>query len=73
MVATQSDRCDRSAEARHGDLPPLQPPDQSLDRTGLAPPPYKQRRQPDPGQGHQGSTGVWRSVVVLSPSWPLSL
>ena len=38
VVVTQSDRHGRSAEARHGDLPPLQPPDQSLGRTNLVPP-----------------------------------
>jgi len=52
---------------------PLQPPDQSLDRTGLEPPPSTHRNQQVPGQGHQGSTGVRRVVVVLSPSMPYSL
>ena len=70
VTVAQSDRHSRSAEARHGDLPPLQPPDQSLDRTGLAPPPFKQLDQPNPGQGNQGSTGVRRLVVVPSPSCP---
>jgi len=70
VVGTQSDRNGRSAEARHGDLPPLQPPDQSLDRTGLAPPLSRHLDMCDLGRGHQGSTGVLRWVPVPSPSWP---
>jgi len=74
VSATQSDRYGRSAEARHGDLPPLQPPDQSLNHTSLVPPPSSRCGQPDSGQGHQGSTGVRRVVVVVpSPNWPLPL
>jgi len=73
VVVSRSDRFGRSAEARHGDLPPIQPPDQSLKRTGLAPPLSTHSGRLDPGQGHQGSTGVARLVVEPSPSWPLSL
>ena len=54
MVAPQSDHHGRSAEARHGDLPPLQPPDQLLDRTGRAPPPCTQLWSDRPGSGPSG-------------------
>ena len=58
---THSDRFGRSAEARHGDLPPLQPPDQSLDRTCLAPPPWPHLWSARPGSG---PTGVYRRVAA---------
>ena len=73
VVVTQSDHHGRSAEVRHGDLPPIQPPDQSLDRTGLAPPPSTRCGRLDSGQVHPGSTGVLLLVVEPSPSWPYSL
>ena len=73
VISCHTDGHGSSAEARYGDLPSLQPPDQSLDRTGLAPPLSSHCGRLDPGQGHQGSTGEWPSVVVPSPSEPSSL
>ena len=56
---TQGDCHGRSAEAHHGDLPPLQPPDQSFDRTGLAPPACTWS-----ARFGSGPSGVYRRVAV---------
>ena len=75
MVDTHIDRHGRSAETRHGDLPPLQPPDQSLYRTGLAPPMSKHHGQAERVRAIRGlpaSGGRWwcRRPAGLSSSNP---
>ena len=78
VTAPQSDRHGRSAKARHGDLPPLQPPDQSPHRTGLAPPPFTPSWSARPGSGPAGvyrreaagGGAVSQLAVVVQPPAP---